>query len=29
LVSLVFWFLAFTFTLRKWIYERRHSQEKT
>jgi hypothetical protein len=23
LVSVVFWFLAFVFTLRKWIYERK------
>ena len=27
LVSLVFWFLAFVFTFRKLIYERKHARE--
>jgi heme A synthase len=29
LVSLVFWLMAFIFTLRKWIFEQKHPQEKT
>jgi Ca2+/Na+ antiporter len=29
LVSLVFWLLAFVFTFRKVIYERKHPPEKT
>jgi len=29
LVNLVFWFMAFVFTFRKWIYERKHSTKKT
>jgi hypothetical protein len=29
LVSLVFWLLAFIFTLRKFVYERKHLPQKT
>ena len=28
LVNLVFWFMAFIFTLRKWFYERNHKLRK-
>jgi energy-converting hydrogenase Eha subunit A len=29
LVNLVFWLMAFVFTFRRWIYERKHPAKKT
>jgi Ca2+/Na+ antiporter len=29
LVTLVFWFMAFTLSFRKWIYERKHPANET